>query len=535
VPKLHSLIGAFLFFFAAGSPSVGAAQEQLRVYILAGQSNMEGQAVVDLEGPDYNGGKGTLAALMRDPAKEEKLRHLRDVKGGWRTLNNVWMRYKREEGPLLAGPLSVGYTVYGDKHHFGPELAFGHLLGQHFQSPILLIKTAWGGKSLYRDFRPPSAGGEVGPYYKKMISDVREALANLKTEFPEYDGRPVQLAGFVWYQGWNDGCDPKNAVPEYEENLVRLIKDVRKDLGAPYLPIVIGELTGPWVEAPGEWADLRKAQAQAASRPEFRGNVTFVSTRDFVRKPEESPNPTHGHHEFGNAETYLLVGEALAQAMLKLPWPATGYTTRTIEGWTVHVQESLAANNPKPLSTALTLLKAQLAEIARVVPARAVEKLRLVELWLSPQYAGVAMRAEYHPDIGWLRENGRNPAMAKGVEFSNVPIFEQETRRMPNFALHELAHAYHDRVLGFDQPEVAAAYERARKNGSYDNVERWHGDGRPNTRERAYAMTDQKEYFAEATEAFFSRNDFFPFDREELRRHDPKMENALARLWGVTK
>ena len=101
--------------------------------------------------------------------------------------------------------------------------------------------------------------------------------------------------------------------------------------------------------------------------------------------------------------------------------------------------------------------------------------------------------------------------------------------------MHELAHAYHHRALpgGFDNDEIKAAYDRAKASGSYDKVERWFGDGRPNTRERAYAMTNSMEYFTEATEAFFSRNDFFPFNRAELKRHDPGMEQLLAKLWGV--
>jgi len=136
--------------------------------------------------------------------------------------------------------------------------------------------------------------------------------------FPGYEGQGYKLAGFVWYHGWNDGVDPKNAVPEYEQNLVNLIKDVRKDLKSPKLPVVIGELTGPWVQAPGAWATLRKAQANAARRPEFEGNVIFVETHEFVRLPKDSPNPGHGHHEFGNAETYFLVGDALARGMIKL-------------------------------------------------------------------------------------------------------------------------------------------------------------------------------------------------------------------------
>jgi len=151
-----------------------------------------------------------------------------------------------------------------------------------------------------------------------MVAGVRDALAHLKNDFPGYADQGYELAGLVWYHGWNDGVDPKRAVPEYEQNLVNLIADVRKEFKAPKLPVVVGELTGPWADAPGEWATLRKAQAAAAARPELKGNVLFVPTRDFVRPAKESPNPTHGHHEFGNAETYFLVGDALGKGMVKL-------------------------------------------------------------------------------------------------------------------------------------------------------------------------------------------------------------------------
>jgi hypothetical protein len=312
-----------LGLFGAVTASVRIAvaadtSKPVKVFILAGQSNMEGQAVVDLSGKDYNNGKGTLASLFEDPAKEPLVRHLKNKKGEWAVRDDVWIRYQREKQPLLAGPLSIGFSVYGDKHHFGPELQFGHILGDLYDNQVLLIKTAWGGKSLYKDFRPPSSGGAVGLYYTKMLEEVRLALANLKKDFPDYEGQGYELAGFVWYQGWNDGVDPKNAVPEYERNLVHLIEDVRKDLKAPQLPVVIGELTGPWVQAPGAWATLRKAQAAAAAHPAFKGTVLFVETHDFVRPASESPNPGHGHHEFGNAETYFLVGDALGKAMKKL-------------------------------------------------------------------------------------------------------------------------------------------------------------------------------------------------------------------------
>ncbi len=311
------IAAALLFPFTA----LKAARMPVKVFVLAGQSNMEGQAVVDLEGKDYNEGKGSLALLMRDPVKAPIFQHLRGADGKWTVREDVFVRYQREDRPLLAGPLALGFSVYGDAHHFGPELQFGHVVGDHFENQVLLIKTAWGGKSLFRDFRPPSSGGEVGKYYTLMIAQVREALAKMEHEFPATRGCGYELAGFVWYQGWNDGVNPKTAVPEYEQNLVNLIHDVRREFAAPRLPVVIGELTGPWVSAPPEWTKLRQAQAAAAARPEFAGNVIFVPTREFVRKPGESPNPGHGHHEFGNAETYFLVGDALGKGMLALLSP----------------------------------------------------------------------------------------------------------------------------------------------------------------------------------------------------------------------
>jgi hypothetical protein len=216
---------------------------------------------------------------------------------------------------------------------------------------------------------------------------------------------------------------------------------------------------------------------------------------------------------------------------------ANARETRTIEGWTVHIRKELLDQDAEPAtSRALELLKAQLAEIGRVVPAAAVAELRKVPLWFSPEYPHTPQRAEYHPDAGWLRANGRDPVMAKGVEFTNVRTFEAETRRMPNFALHELAHAYHDRFLpgGFGNPEIKAAYENAKAGGKYDRVERQDSEGRKRM-DRAYALTNPQEYFAESSEAFFARNDFFPYTREELKSHDPEMHALLEKLWGVAK
>jgi hypothetical protein len=208
---------------------------------------------------------------------------------------------------------------------------------------------------------------------------------------------------------------------------------------------------------------------------------------------------------------------------------------REILGWRVHVHRDLLEKEADATARALAGLESMLGEIVRDVPAPAVAKLKKVALYLSPSYGGDGSHAEYHPGEQWLIDNGRDPAMARCVEFSGVADFEAEMRRMPNFALHELAHAYHDRFLpdGYAHAGLLAAYEKAKASGKYDKVEQSSGDGRPNRIVRAYAMTNAMEYFAESTEAYFSRNDFFPFTRPQLASHDPEMLTLIEQLWGV--
>jgi len=205
---------------------------------------------------------------------------------------------------------------------------------------------------------------------------------------------------------------------------------------------------------------------------------------------------------------------------------------RQISGWNVHISSSLLTNNAEATDAALKLLSAQLDNIVNVVPPAAVGELRKVPLWFSPEYPGIRPKAEYHASANWLRENGRDPVMAKSVEFTNIRIFETENRRMPMLALHELAHSYHDRVLGNNHPEIKAAYEAAKASGKYEQVEQRSADGRTR-KTRAYAMNNPQEYFAESTEAFFGRNDFFPFTREELKETDRQMCALLEKLWST--
>jgi len=290
----------------------GERPPTLRVYLLAGQSNMEGQAVVDLDHQQhYNGGRGNLEQVLARPDEAERYAHLRDAQGRWQQRDDVFVWYRAGGKRMKAGPLSIGYAVYGGRHHFGPELQFGNVVGDAHDEPVLLIKTCWGGKSLFGDFRPPSAEGDTGPYYQRMLREYREALQDVPKRFPQLARHRARLSGFVWFQGWNDMCDERGR-REYAVNLEHLIRDVRRDLEAPGLPVVVGE-TGN-----ADHAGFRAAQARGAQHADFAGNVTFVATRAFLRAAADSPNVGHGHHWFGNAESYLLIGTAFGEAMTAL-------------------------------------------------------------------------------------------------------------------------------------------------------------------------------------------------------------------------
>ncbi len=281
----------------------------LKVFILAGQSNMEGQGFIKAD-PRRNGGKGSLEFLVKDPATAERFKHLVDKDGKWVVRDDVWIHYLGRKGKL-----TVGYGAKEDR--IGPELGFGHVIGDAFEEPVLLIKLAWGGKSLARDFRPPSSGGAVGPYYKEIVERTKAVLKDLKKEFPEFGDRGYELTGFGWHQGWNDRVN-QAFNDEYEKNLANFIRDIRRDLGVKHLPFVIAEtgMSGPEEKHPRALS-LMKAQAAVAEYEEFKGNVAFVGTKAFWRDRSVSPTG-QAYHWNTNAETYYLIGEAMGIAMKKL-------------------------------------------------------------------------------------------------------------------------------------------------------------------------------------------------------------------------
>jgi hypothetical protein len=206
--------------------------------------------------------------------------------------------------------------------------------------------------------------------------------------------------------------------------------------------------------------------------------------------------------------------------------PTSEYETRTVEGWTVRVNRHLLTDRKDLGDRALQLLETRLYEVRRAVPERACGELLKVPIWLGVD-DGHAPCSEYHPSRDWLAGHGFNPDKAKAVEIGNAQRFLDWSKDQPSMVLHELAHAYHDQVLGFDNAKIKAAYRHAVETGLYDSVLRANGKT-----ERAYAVTDAQEYFAEGTEAFFGTNDFYPFVRVELEKHDPELAKLLGELWG---
>jgi len=202
------------------------------------------------------------------------------------------------------------------------------------------------------------------------------------------------------------------------------------------------------------------------------------------------------------------------------------YAKRSLEGWTIYVNKELLNGQKELGDKALRLLETKLYEIRRRVPARALATLQQVPIWLGVD-DGPAPCSEYHPNREWLRENGYNTDKVKCVEIGNATRFLKWTLDQPSMVLHELSHAYHDQVLGFDYPPIKEAFQKAVASKNYESV--LHHNGRI---ERSYALSNHKEYFAEACEAYFGTNDMYPFVRAELQKHDPLIFKILNEVWG---
>ncbi|MCH1509000.1 MAG: hypothetical protein L7T84_07345 [Akkermansiaceae bacterium] len=264
-------------------------------------------------------GHGDLASLN----KEGKYTWFSDEKGDWTVRNDVtyWeTRVSKEEGGS-GGPL----TATSNGKFIGPEVPFGYVMGTYHEEPVLLIESSMGNRALSFDFRPPLSGktGEekankfCGLEYDLMVEGVHKTLKNIDKIVPNYKGQGYEVAGFVWFQGHKDKDVPKK---EYERHLVNLIKDVRREFKTPKMPAVVATVGfGGMQMDPGHFMtwEAQMAVGDPKQHPEFAANVASVDTRRFWRSRGESPTNT-GYHYNHNAETYVLTGDALGRAMVKL-------------------------------------------------------------------------------------------------------------------------------------------------------------------------------------------------------------------------
>ena len=200
-----------------------------------------------------------------------------------------------------------------------------------------------------------------------------------------------------------------------------------------------------------------------------------------------------------------------------------------IEGWTVHVDpQMLEGEHAEQGARALQMLANHLQRIALLMPEEQLEKMKKLEIWIEHHHPTLGAM-QYHPSVGWLRSHGHDPRLAKKVHITRAAslLSRHQLIKHPAVVLHELAHAYHDQCLGFDEPHIIEAFKKAEKAGIYEKVLLYTGQ-----KVRHYALSNHKEYFAEGTEAYFYRNDFYPFVRAELKEFDPALHDLLVEIWG---
>jgi len=282
---------------------------------------------------------GTLETVAK---REGKFPYLVDEDGNWTVRNDV--TYKGVISAVGQGPLTPG--LQGNT--IGPEMGFGHVMGHYHDAPVLLIKASIGNRSLGWDILPPGSkqyeyngytyagygdspsrwetgtkpepiNWYAGKQYDEYVAETKKVLKNFDTLFPQYKDQGYDIAGFVWWQGHKDGGEPHAS--RYEQNLVHLINTLRKEFDAPKAPFVLATIGfGGW-EMSGPHKTVADAQLAVSGEkgkyPEFKGNVKTVEIRDYWRDVDQSPR-NQGYHYNRNAETYMLVGEALGRGMVEL-------------------------------------------------------------------------------------------------------------------------------------------------------------------------------------------------------------------------
>jgi len=207
-------------------------------------------------------------------------------------------------------------------------------------------------------------------------------------------------------------------------------------------------------------------------------------------------------------------------------------TKKDVEGWTIAVgPDLLKPENKAVADKAFKALANHLQRVKYILSEAKVKELQKLPIRLELNNDRLG-NMQYHPDRGWLRANRHDPALVKHVHIPRArALFSPHTwAKHPYVVMHELAHAYHDQVLSFNNKEIIEAYNAAKKAGIYEKVMLYTG-----RTVRHYGLNNHKEYFAESTEAYLGVNDFYPFVRAELKQHDPRMYKIMEKVWGPVR
>jgi len=318
---------AVLSLLAATALAGAAEGKPVKIFIVSGQSNMTGRGALGEFNKPAADQKATLVRYILEPQNVEKYKSLyKDVekKGrSWTVRDDVFITmgdwpHDGKEGHGKHGGLGPHYGGFRNRG-FGPELGIGHALGDYHDETVLLVKVTFGANGLSNNFRPPSSGGTLGDKYPLVIKAVNDAIEHLPDIIPGYQKETgYEIAGFFWNQGESDGSPEASA--EYEQNMANLITDLRKDLKTPNMKAVVAVTGFGGRGAEGE-GQLKVIAAQLAVplRPEFKGTVATVETRDFWRPVEQfGSGGGGGIHWNGNGESYWLMGEAMGREMVNL-------------------------------------------------------------------------------------------------------------------------------------------------------------------------------------------------------------------------
>lgn len=304
----------------------------VKVFILLGQSNMLGLGHVT----------GKPGALDDAVKSKSKYPYLVDEGGTWTQRKDVRNVFVMCSGNGPAKDQHNDWMSVSNRKNIGPEHGIGHCLGNAIESPVMILKSCIGNRSLGWDLLPPGSEpyefeGKLQPGYRGTPKDPKGNGAPVKGEWYagcQYDGdiaaakkvlaelgkyypgaTGYEVAGFFFWQGEKDAGSPAHAA-KYEENLVRFIKAVRKEFNAPNAPFVLGTMGESKKGSGGKGGQILNAHlavdGTSGKYQEFKGNVATVYTN-----PMAQGGSGNGHYG-GKAEVYMDVGEAMGKAMAEL-------------------------------------------------------------------------------------------------------------------------------------------------------------------------------------------------------------------------